>query len=158
VIETPRLRLDALDVAAAQAIVAEDRDGRMWHPEFPLQDDRDAAGMVSPEADPTFGCYAVVERSSGLAIGTIGFFGPPDDAGAVMIGYGLVPSARNQGYATEALRALVEYALAQPSVQSLTADPLPDNLLSHRVLEKAGFVHTHSTDEAYWYTLRRPEP
>ena len=72
-----------------------------------------------------------------------------------MIGYGLVPSARTQGYATEALRSLVEYAFAHPSVRIITAGPLRDNVASHRVLEKVGFSRTHSKEDAYWYALRR---
>ncbi|MFG2167775.1 GNAT family N-acetyltransferase [Micromonospora chersina] len=154
-IETERLRLEPLDVAAAQALAACDRDGRAWHAEFPGEDDRDAAVMVIPQTDLTFGCWLIVERVSGLAVGTIGFFGPPDDTGAVMVGYGLVPSARGHGLATEALRALVAYGFAQPSVRTITADPLHDNVASHRVLEKVGFLRTHSTKDAHWYALQR---
>ena len=29
------------------------------------------------------------------------------------------------------------------------------NVASHRVLEKAGFTHTHDTEDARWYALRR---
>ncbi|MEU1395921.1 GNAT family N-acetyltransferase [Micromonospora zamorensis] len=154
-IETERLRLEPLDVAAAQAVAACDRDGRTWHAEFPGEDDRDAASMVLRHTDVTFGCRLIVERISGLAVGTIGFFGPPDAAGTVMVGYGLVPSARGHGLATEALRALVAYAFTHPSVRIITADPLPDNVASHRVLEKAGFLCTHSTKDAHWYAIQR---
>ncbi|WP_238009399.1 GNAT family N-acetyltransferase [Dactylosporangium sp. AC04546] len=150
-----RLDLHPLDRAGLQAVVDADATGRRWHPEFPLQDDRDAARMTLKHGDPVFGCYTVVERSTGLAVGTIGFFGPPDESGVAMIGYGLVPSARGAGCATEALRALVALAFAQPGVRRLEADPLPDNVASHRVLEKAGFVRTHSTADAHWYALDR---
>ncbi|MEV4491111.1 GNAT family protein [Micromonospora coxensis] len=155
-IETERLLLEILDVKAARAIASGDRNGRAWHAEFPRQDDRDAASMVSPDTDLTFGSRLIVEKESGLAVGTIGFFGPPDDAGTVMVGYGLVPSARGRGLATEALRAVVAHGFAQPSVQTMTADPLLDNVASHRVLEKAGFRRTHSTSEAHWYAIQRP--
>ncbi|NYF56066.1 GNAT family N-acetyltransferase [Micromonospora purpureochromogenes] len=154
-IETERLRLAPLDVAAARAVAACDRDGRAWHAEFPREDDRDAAAMVLPQTDLTFGCRLIVERTSGLAVGTIGFFGPPDDTGTLIVGYGLVPSARGRGLATEALSALVAYGFAQPSVRTITADPLHDNVASHRVLEKAGFLRTHSTEDAHWYAIQR---
>jgi RimJ/RimL family protein N-acetyltransferase len=154
-IETERLRLPAIDIAAAQAIVANDREGRAWHREFPREDDRDAATMLLRHPHATFGSLAIVAKISGLTVGTLGFFGPPDDTGTVMIGYGLVPSARHRGYATEALRALVAYAFTQPSVLTITADPLRENVASHRVLEKAGFSRTHSTDNEHWYALRR---
>lgn len=153
-IETERLRLNALDVAAAQAIVAGSREGQSWHVEFPRGDDQDAAAMVARQGGTRFGCYVVVEKVSGLAVGTIGFFGPPDDTGTVMIGFGLVKAVRGQGYATEALRGLVEYARAQPSVRAITADSLRHNASAHRVLEKAGFCRTHATEDAYWYAIQ----
>jgi ribosomal-protein-alanine N-acetyltransferase len=152
-IETARLRLPHLDAPYAQAVVAQDRSGRSWHPEFPTEDDRDAAAMAARAPDLTFGSRVVVEKASGLAVGTIGCYGPPDETGTLMIGYGLVPSARGQGYATEALRALVAYWLGQPSVRAIKADTMKDNVASHRVLEKAGFAYTHSTEDLRWYAL-----
>src|SRR5262249_4274627 len=110
--------------------------------------------MVPPEGEETFGSCVIVEKVSGLMVGTIGFTGPPDDSGTVSVGYGLVESARGRGYATEALSGLVEFAFTQPSVRAITADALPDNVASHRVLEKVGFVRTHVTETAVWYALR----
>jgi ribosomal-protein-alanine N-acetyltransferase len=154
VIETERLTLNALDVPAAQAIVAGSREGRSWHVEFPRGDDQDAAAMVLQQGATRFGCHVIIEKVSSLAVGTIGFFGPPDDTGSVMVGFGLVEAVRGQGYATEALRGLVEYACAQPSVRTITADSLQHNASAHRVLEKAGFRRTHTTEDAYWYAIQ----
>jgi predicted acetyltransferase len=55
------------------------------------------------------------------------------------IGYGVVPSKRGRGYATDALRQMLEYARVEglPFVD-LTTDP--DNLASQRVIEKNGGV------------------
>ena len=152
-IETDRLQLPHLDAPSAQAVVAQDRSDRPWHPEFPTQDDRDAAASAARTPDLTFGSRVIVEKASGLAVGTIGCYGPPDETGTLMIGYGLVPSARGQGYATEALRALVSYLLGQPSVRAIKADTLADNVASQRVLEKTGFAYTHSTADTRWYAL-----
>jgi RimJ/RimL family protein N-acetyltransferase len=46
---------------------------------------------------------------------------------------------RNRGYATEAAKALVEWAFEQPGVKRITAHCDQDNVASHRVVEKAGF-------------------
>ena len=154
-IETERLRLNALDIPAAQAIVAGTREGQSWHLAFPGGDDQDAAAMVVRHGETRFGCRVIVEKVSGLAVGTIGFFGPPDDTGTVMIGFGLVEAVRGHGYATEALRGLVDYAWAQPAVRTITADSLQHNAAAHRVLEKAGFCRTHATEDAYWYAMQR---
>jgi RimJ/RimL family protein N-acetyltransferase len=154
-IVTERLELRVPDPAEVQAIMDGDRSGRRWHEEFPRQDDRDGLSVSLLYPHDVFGCFVIAEKSTGLAVGTIGFFGPPDETGQVMVGYGLVPSARGRGYATEALKSLVDYAFAEPSVHRIVADPLRDNRASHNVLEKAGFVHTHSTDEARWYAICR---
>ena len=111
--------------------------------------------MALSNAAGIFGCYEIVERSTGQTVGTIGFFGPPDAGGTAMIGYGLVPSARGAGYATEALLEIVAFSFAQEEVVRLEADPDRDNVASHRVLEKSGFVRTRSTAEAHWYTAER---
>ena len=111
--------------------------------------------MVVSQGETRFGCRVIVEKVSGLAVGTIGFFGPPDDTGTVMVGFGLVEAVRGQGYATEALRGLVAFAWAQPAVLTIKADSLHHNTAAHGVLEKAGFSRTHATDDAYWYALQR---
>jgi hypothetical protein len=53
------------------------------------------------------GNYEIRRREGGQAIGGVGFCGPADENGRVTIGYGLIPSARGQGYASEALRGLL---------------------------------------------------
>ncbi|GIH17086.1 GNAT family N-acetyltransferase [Rugosimonospora africana] len=152
-IPTERLRLHPLDTDGARAIVDGQRDDR-WHAEFPRDDDRDAAGMVLERYHEIFGSFVIVECASELVVGTIGFFGPPDASGTVVVGYGLVRAARGSGYASEALRGLVEFAFAR-DVRRIVADTERDNVASQRVLEKAGFSRTHSTDEVHWYALVR---
>jgi len=155
VIRTDRLDLHPLDRDDLRAVAAGDRRGRRWHDDFPREDDRAAARITLRHEDPVFGCYAVVERAAGTAVGTIGFFGPPGADGVVMVGYGLVEPARGQGYATEALRAIVDLALADPRVQWIEADPERDNEASHRVLEKAGFAVQREEGNARWYSIQR---
>jgi RimJ/RimL family protein N-acetyltransferase len=153
VMDTQRLNLTPLDRETAQAIVDGDRAGRAWHEQFPREDDRDGVGAWLRHGDPVFGNFVIVEQASGQAVGTIGFFGPPDETGTVMVGYGLVEPVRGRGYATEALQALVRYAARQSAAKRLVADTAKDNVPSQRVLEKAGFAKTHETDDAFWYAL-----
>ena len=151
--DTQRLSLTPLDRETAQAIMDNDRTGRAWHEQFPREDDRDGVGGWLRQGDPVFGNFVIVEQASGQAVGTIGFFGPPDETGTVMVGYGLVDPARGHGYATEALRALVGYAARQPAAKRVVADTTKDNVPSQRVLDKAGFAKTHETDDSVWYAL-----
>ncbi len=153
VIDTQRLSLSPLDRETAQAIMDGDRIGQAWHEQFPREDDRDGVGAWLGHSDPVFGNFVIVEQSSGLAVGTIGFFGPPDETGTVMVGYGLVEPARGHGYATEALRALLGYAAQQPAAKRVVSDTEKSNELSQRVLVKAGFAKTHETEDAFFYAL-----
>ncbi len=71
--------------------------------------------------------------------GIIGFGGSPDDAGQVMFGYSVLPSAQRRGFATEATRMLVNFAFQNPRVRTVVAETFETLIPSIRVLEKAGF-------------------
>ena len=84
----------------------------------------------------------IMQTQDRTLIGSAGFKDEPDSAGVVEIGYGIVPAYRRQGYAAEAGRALIAWALAQPGVTCVTAECLYDNLPSIRVLERLGMRQT----------------
>jgi ribosomal-protein-alanine N-acetyltransferase len=75
-----------------------------------------------------------------LLIGDGGFKGPPDTDGMAEIGYSVLRSQRNQGYATEAVTALVEWTSEHPEVRRIIAETKRTNAASMRVLEKIGFI------------------
>jgi RimJ/RimL family protein N-acetyltransferase len=75
--------------------------------------------------------------ADGRAIGGLGFKGQPD-GGCVEIGYGLAPSARGHGYATEGVIALLTVA-ADHELSRVIADTTLDNIASQRTLVRAGF-------------------
>ena len=113
--------------------------GDRWHPEYPLADELDVLRPLADETDPdpVFGPMMILD-AAGLAVGGIGFFGPPDAEGSVEIGYGLVPAARGQGLATAAVEEAAKIGAAN-GAKRLTASTDPANLPSSRVLERAGF-------------------
>lgn len=82
--------------------------------------------------------FSIYERASGQDVGSCGFKGPPDEQGMVEIAYGIEPAHQRRGYATEAARALAEYAFAS-GVQQVCAHTKSDNPASARVLTKASF-------------------
>jgi len=67
--------------------------------------------------------------------------------GQVEIGYGLIDTYWNKGYATEAVGVIVKWALNQPGVKYVEAEAEPDNIASIRVLEKNNFVLTGEMGE-----------
>lgn len=74
-----------------------------------------------------------------LLIGAGGYFGPPDKDGIVEIGFSIVPSQRQKGYATEIANALVENAFNDNRINKVIAHTTINNKASCKVLEKSGF-------------------
>ncbi|MGN9842511.1 GNAT family N-acetyltransferase [Nonomuraea sp. H19] len=116
-----------------------------WAEDFPAEGDQVIAGLFSehPAWLGEYGHRQIIERDSGLVVGSIGLFWPPS-AGTVEIGYGIVASRRGRGYAPEATRALTEFALTAPDVHTVCAHVEPSNPPSIRVLEKAGFERSNA--------------
>ena len=63
------------------------------------------------------------------------------DASTGALGYWLGEDYWGQGYATEAAIAMIGFAFDILQLKEVTANALPDNQRSIRVLEKAGFRH-----------------
>ena len=80
----------------------------------------------------------ILNKADRVAIGGIGFHGPPDEAGMVEIGYNIIPAYEGQGYATEMARRVIDWAFQTPGIERITAQCLDDNIGSIRVLEKVG--------------------
>jgi RimJ/RimL family protein N-acetyltransferase len=107
-----------------------------------------------------FGYWAAEEKATGRFLGEIGFADfkreiEPSLRGLPEIGWVLAAEFHGRGYATEAVRAVVEWGdsyfikrhLEQPPVErSRTACIIaPDNLASIRVAEKCGYRQSQLT-------------
>jgi [ribosomal protein S5]-alanine N-acetyltransferase len=97
-----------------------------------------------------------VRREGRVLLGQGGFAGRPS-GGMVEIGYSLLEGHQGHGYATEAVRRLVEHAFSFEEVQVVTAQTFPDLRPSIRVLERLGFRLEGPGSElgAIRYVLRR---
>ncbi|WP_406158448.1 GNAT family N-acetyltransferase [Streptomyces canus] len=155
VLPTERLTLQGVTPTSAAELAAGGDGDFEWVEDGPFEGTREAAGMTIKAYEagvhrPEFGLFALVRREDGRAIGGIGFHGAPDEDGRAEVGYDLAESARGQGYATEALRALSDWALARDDVRSLCATIEPDNAASQRVIARAGYVRaTVEEEQAY---------
>jgi len=148
-----RAVLEVISPELARRILTRDEHaGDRWHPEYPFADELDPLRSLAarPEAEPDFGMYLVRRRSDGLAIGGIGFFGPPDETGTVEFGYGLVPSARGAGLATEAVQTALQHA-ATRGAKIAVADTDVENVASQRVLEKNGLIEVRRDRSLVFY-------
>ena len=133
-LQTPHLRLVAQTREDMRAML----EG--MPPEVRAQVSADwlARFHASSAMDPWVHGFRIVHRDSGSNIGSCSFKGPPS-AGGVEIAYGVDPEQQGKGYATEAARALVDYAFSFPEVRVVLAHTLPESNASTRVLAKSGF-------------------
>jgi RimJ/RimL family protein N-acetyltransferase len=108
--------------------------------------------------DPTYRPWAprliVLRDDPRVIVGNIGFHGPPGtnatrNPTAVEIGYGILEQHRRRGYATEAVGALVEWALEQSNVDRVILSIAPTNEPSLAIARRFGFVEIgrHWDDE-----------
>ena len=101
--------------------------------------------LAQLEVDPTIlewlGRAMVLTDDMGTlrVIGTIGFHGPPDDAGRLEVGYRVDADFRRQGFAIEAVRALFDWAFERHGVTRFLASISPGNAASRGLTAKLGF-------------------
>jgi RimJ/RimL family protein N-acetyltransferase len=82
---------------------------------------------------------AVVLRAPRRVVGNVGFHGPPDEAGRVEIGYGIMPPDRRKGYAREAIAGLTDWAFATGEARVCVASVSPRNAASLALVGSLGF-------------------
>ena len=159
-IRSPRLDLVLLSLPIMDAIVAGDRRGAQALAGFAVADElfsgepEDAAyfsmrrNQVLRDASwAPWSQRAIVSREDNAMIGTVTFHGPPgvndtSTLDAVEIGYEIFPAHRGRGFATEAGRAMIDWAHREHGVDLFVSGVAPENLPSLRVNEKLGFVPT----------------
>ncbi len=116
-----------------------------------------AQTQAAPENEhPWFTYWLVVADGGRLGAGLVGFKGPPDRAASVEIAYSIAPGQQGRGYATEAARALIAWAFAQPACRAVVAPDTPRaNAASSRVLQKLGMWVYAATERAQSWRLEK---
>ena len=102
--------------------------------------------------------YAIwmIELKNGTHIGELCFKGL-DENGVAEIGYGILEEHQCQGYATEAVNAVLAWAFQNPKVTAVEAETDAENMASKRVLEKCGFIANGKIgEEGPYFTVTRP--
>ncbi|WP_242905325.1 GNAT family N-acetyltransferase [Actinomadura terrae] len=82
---------------------------------------------------------AVTDRETSRLLGTIGLFRLDWNHLTCEVGYGVRPSARGNGYATEALKLVTRWALRECGLFRVELRALVSNHASIRVAEKGGY-------------------
>jgi RimJ/RimL family protein N-acetyltransferase len=131
---------------AADALLGGERPGDVRvADDYPTEFSAGVAQCVGAEGQ--FGPFFLHCSEDDLVVGEIGgaFV---DDEGTVEIGYAVVESQWNRGYATAAVEALVTKARVAPEVRRIVAHTPLERPESGRVVEKAGFAIVREMDDA----------
>ena len=156
VLRTERLVLRPLTPDLARRLLGDDGTrGVRCAPGFPRQDDRSACSAVLASGEHAAGTW-VVEHEGSL-VGTLGAAGAVSPDGDQEVGYGLVPAARGAGLGVEAVAAVCAVLEQRPGVRRLTAEVLPGNAPSLRLLRRLGFVEVDGAGPPH-VRLARPAP
>jgi [ribosomal protein S5]-alanine N-acetyltransferase len=159
VVETERLELVPLSGDAIDALLAGDAarlreltGARFAGPPAPPPYMAEALPVVRarlrevPSEAPWWN-WLVMRRGSREAVGSVAFGGRPDPTGAVLVGYAIYREQEGHGYATEAVRAMVDWVFAQPGVRVVRALAPVWNTPAVRVAENVGMRPVASDED-----------
>ena len=144
VLETDRLLLRPLSVRDAGDIYSWASDPEvaryvLWTPHGSVSDTRSyLRSMRSLYRRGLPSSWAVVLRSTGRVIGTIGFMWYSEANCSAEVGYSFSREYWNRGYATEALRSVLSSAFSMLPLNRVEAQHDIRNPASGRVMEKCG--------------------
>lgn len=111
---------------------------------------------ANPEQRIWYAPWKISLKKEDTYIGDIGFKGLQENH-AVEIGYGILKEYEGQGFATEAVKALTEWAFANEEVYFVEAETAPENMASQKVLEKNGFSADGEGEEGLRYVREKEE-
>ena len=152
VIKTKRLLLSPMSDGRMEQLIDSTEDASLKQAYTEMLD----GSKADPENRLWYTAWDILLKSDGTFIGDLCFKGPQKNA-SVEIGYGLSEAYWGNGYATEAARALIQWAFSQENVYFVEAETEPDNAASRRVLEKLGFQPDGVGKEGPRFVLEKPE-
>jgi ribosomal-protein-alanine N-acetyltransferase len=145
VLETLRLRLRALRSTDLEDLYLYASDPEIdrftpWVHYTTLEEARlNLAEFLAEYEQHGLGAWGIEQRADRRLIGITNISRPHRVDRRVELGYTIARADWGQGYATEAVQALVRFGLEQMRLVRIEAVCLPEHQASARVLQKAGF-------------------
>lgn len=97
--------------------------------------------------------WLLIRKTDRFVVGSADFKDYPNENGEVEIGYGLGKEFEHNGYMTEAVKAMCDWALKQDCVSCVIAETYLENLPSQNILRRCGFSETRR-DKTIWWKLK----
>jgi [ribosomal protein S5]-alanine N-acetyltransferase len=143
-LQTPRLRLVPVDASNAETLweLMQNRELRTYQDLPDMERPHFTALVTSGRgsfATKKTGRFEWLIEHDATAIGWVSLRVGERNAESGEIGYSLLAEHRGRGFATEAVKALVEEAFAQGKLRRLHAYCLPENRPSRALLRRVGF-------------------
>ena len=86
-----------------------------------------------------FESWMVIKKVTLEIIGDLGFKGFNFEESNIDIGYGIIKEERRKGYAAEAVKEIINWALSNETLKEITANCLTENINSINLLKKLNF-------------------
>jgi len=110
-----------------------------------------AVGNAKPGDIEFVTLWTLIYRQESVMVGDLCFKGGPGPKKDIEIGYGTYPQYQGQGFMSEAIAAITDWALGRPGVCVVLAETKEENLPSQRILQKAGFIlDRHERKMMFW--------
>lgn len=93
--------------------------------------------------------FAIRLKNSSKLIGVISVFNNNDKT--VEIGYGIGSEYWNKGYATEAVKAFINYLFVEQELDAVIASYFINNIASRKVMDKVGMIYSHTVNNELEY-------
>ena len=155
-LETPRLALRRSRPGDAAAIAAYRSDPEVhryqgWERTDAegVREEIEAMAARAPGDPDGWVQFSVETRDTGRLVGDVGMSVAEGEPEVMKIGYTMDPTFQGRGYATEAVRALVDYAFETLGADTVRAYASAENLPSIRVAEKAGLALVERFERTY---------
>ncbi|MGN0350065.1 MAG: GNAT family N-acetyltransferase [Roseburia sp.] len=112
--------------------------------------------MKNPKHRLWYTAWKISLKENKKLIGSAGFKGSANNY-SVEIGYGIDDGFEGNGYATEAVKAIIDWAFEQEGIYFIEAETDPDNRASQRILDKLFFKSNGTGEEGPRFVLEKNE-
>jgi len=125
-----------------------------WDCPYPVSEARKfiaSLDRLAPGTPGTWFQFAVSLASAGTLIGDAALRTGRTDARQAELGFTFARAHQGQGYATEAVRAVVQYAFANLAMHRVFSRTDARNSRAQRLLERVGFRREGELRESVWF-------
>lgn len=142
-LETERLilRKYTINDAYDYACVDSENGEIIWDAQFAEKQITELQKVIDQYKKEDYYYWAIAEKSTGKIIGGILTVSANERMLSCEIGYAINPKYRNIGYASEALKRVLEFLLIEVEYNRVQAGHLADNPASGRVMQKSGMKY-----------------